>query len=340
VYGKRATPYEVLSEFGHRMAGTYAAEDVLPRMARILAEGTGAKEARVLLKVGPELAPAATWPDTNGDGHAAGADVDLVIPVSHQGEELGALSIAKAPGERLTPAEEKLTKDLASQAGLVLRNVKLIEDLKASRVRLVQAQDEERRKIERNIHDGAQQQLVALNVKLGLTRTIAPKDPAKAEELLAQLQEETNQALADLRDLARGIYPPLLADQGLVAALESQARKAPIPVSVESNGVSRYPQDIEAAVYFCTLEALQNVAKYADATRATVTLAGTDGALSFSVIDDGVGFDTSTTSYGTGLQGMADRLAALEGDIEVGSTPGRGTTVTGRLPVLEMELAR
>ncbi|HJP65486.1 MAG TPA: sensor histidine kinase, partial [Actinomycetota bacterium] len=340
VYGKRATPYEVLSEFGHRMAATYAAEDVLPRMARILAEGTGAKEAKVWLGRAGQLKPAATWPDANGDGHATSADADLIIPVSHQGDELGALSIVKAAGDRITPAEEKLTRDLAGQAGLVLRNVRLIEDLKASRVRLVQAQDEERRKIERNIHDGAQQQLVALNVKLGLTRTIAASDSAKAEELLAQLQEDTNQALSDLRDLARGIYPPLLADQGLTTALESQARKSTIPVTVEAEAITRYPQDLEAAVYFCTLEALQNVAKYANAARATVSLSAADGYLAFTITDDGAGFDTTTTSYGTGLQGMADRLSALGGDMEIRSQPGHGTTIIGRVRVRPVEMAR
>ena len=334
VYGKRATPYEVLSEFSNRMAGTYASDDVLPRMARILAEGTGAKESKVWIRVGPSLTEAAGWP--GGSNGSTPDSADLFVPVTHQGEDLGALSISKQAGERLTPAEEKLTRDLAGQAGLVLRNVKLIEDLKASRVRLVQAQDEERRKIERNIHDGAQQQLVALNVKLGLARRLA-SNPEQLDPILAQLQEETNQALSDLRDLARGIYPPLLADQGLAAALESQARKSAIPVTVEANSVGRFPQDVEAAVYFCTLEALQNVAKYANATRATVSLAAGDGQLTFTVTDDGAGFDTSTTSYGTGLQGMADRLTALGGDVEVRAAPGQGTTVTGRLPVRTLE---
>ncbi len=303
VYGKRATPYEVLSEFGHRMAGTYAADDVLPRMTRILAEGTGAKQANVWLRVSGALTPAAAWPEADSNGSSSSPDqADLLVPVTHQGEELGALSITKAPGDRLSPAEEKLTTDLASQAGLVLRNVKLIEDLKASRIRLVQAQDQERRKIERNIHDGAQQQLVALNVRLGLARRLA-SEPDKLDPILTQLQEETTQALADLRDLARGIYPPLLADQGLVAALSAQARKSPLPVTVQAEGISRYPQETEAAVYFCALEALQNVAKYAGASTAAVHLAETDGALTFEVQDDGAGFDTSTTSYGTGAPG-------------------------------------
>jgi len=340
VYGKRATPYEVLSEFGHRMASTYAADDVLPRMARILAEGTGAKEARVWLKVGEGLTAAASWPDGEANSSRPRLDAtDLLVPVTHQGEELGALTITKAPGERLSPAEEKLTTDLASQAGLVLRNVKLIEDLKASRVRLVQAQDQERRRIERNIHDGAQQQLVALNVKLGLARRLTG-DPAKLDPILTQLQQETNAALQDLRDLARGIYPPLLADQGLVAALQCQARKSAVPVTLEAGGVGLYPQEQEAAVYFCALEALQNVAKYAGAAKATVRLAGIDGDLTFAVTDDGAGFDPQKTSYGTGLQGMADRLSALVGRLPVTASSCEGTTVTGRIPVVAPERSR
>ncbi len=223
--------------------------------------------------------------------------------------------------------------DVASQAGLVLRNVGLIEELKASRRRLVSAQDEERRRLERNLHDGAQQQLVALQVKQRLAEQLVDRDPIKVKELLAQLNAETASAIDDLRDLARGIYPPLLADQGLAAALESQARKAALEVLVEPDGVGRYHPDIEAAVYFCALEALNNVAKYAQASSARVMLRASDGTLRFEVTDDGVGFDTAFTGYGTGVQGMADRLAALGGDVEVRSTPGTGTTVRGWIPV-------
>jgi signal transduction histidine kinase len=139
--------------------------------------------------------------------------------------------------------------------------------------------------------------------------------------------------LENLRDLARGIYPPLLADQGLVAALTSQARKSSMPVSIEADGIGRFSQDAEAAVYFCTLEALQNVAKYAQATMASVRLHGEDGHLAFDITDDGIGFDPETKGYGTGMQGMADRLAALGGELMMRSTPGAGTTVTGSLPV-------
>lgn len=341
VYGKRATPYEVLSEFAGRIGDSYSLEDVLPRTARLLAEGTGADRADVWLEVGSELVEAASWPKAveherfpllvPGAPEIPGASA--VVEVRHRGESLGALSINKPANDPVTPAEEKLLADVASQAGLVLRNVGLIEDLRASRQRLVAAQDEERRKIERNIHDGAQQQLVALSVKLKLLGMLTKNDPEKAGTLAAQLQTEAGEALENLRDLARGIYPPLLADQGLAAALDSQARKAPIPVRVESGGLGRYPQATEAAIYFCVLEALQNVAKYANASFAIVRLAQTDGSLRFEVQDDGEGFDPDQTRYGTGLQGIEDRIDALNGTIEVRSSVGEGTIVMGALPV-------
>jgi signal transduction histidine kinase len=138
--------------------------------------------------------------------------------------------------------------------------------------------------------------------------------------------------LDDLRDLARGIYPPLLADQGLGAALEAQARRSTVPVVVDTDGVGRHEPEVEAAVYFSCLEALQNVAKYARATSATVHIREASGRLEFRIHDDGAGFDAGATSYGTGLQGIADRLAALDGTLAVASTPGSGTTITGSLP--------
>jgi signal transduction histidine kinase len=339
VYGKRATPYEVLTEFSSRVAGTYATTDVLVRMAEILAAGTGARRARVWLRVGGELRPEASWP--------AGEDVPSALrlagdqlpefpgedgfEVRHHGELLGALTVAMPPEDPMTPAKAKLVADLAAQAGLVLRNVRLIEELRDSRRRLVAAQDEERRRLERNIHDGAQQQLVALSIKLGLAESLVDRDPSKARDLMSALRTESSEALENLRDLARGIYPPLLADQGLAAALTAQARKSPLPVTVESDGIGRYAQDVEATVYFCTLEALQNVAKYAGATKATVRLAASGGSLTFEVADDGQGFDPAATGYGTGLQGMADRLDAIGGTLTIWSAPGAGTTVTGQV---------
>ena len=350
VYGKRATPYEVLSQFSERVAESYAASDVLPRMARVLAEGTGAAHAAVWLRSGSMLRQAALWPKGSepaepsrmvGDSLPQMVGTDRAVEVRHQGELLGALTVNKRQGESLTPVEEKLLDDLASQAGLVLKNVGLtdelllrLEELRASRQRLVAAQDEERRRLERNLHDGAQQNLVALKVKLGLAEMFVDKDPARAKATLAELKADTDEALETLRDLARGIYPPLLADKGLYAALESQARKATIPVEVQADGIDRYPQDVEAAVYFCCLEALQNVQKYAKATRAIVHLAERDGDLIFEVEDDGKGFDPATGKRGSGMTNMADRLDALGGGVEVDSALGRGTQLRGHVPVL------
>jgi signal transduction histidine kinase len=355
VYGKRATPYEVLSDFSERAAGAYSTEDVLPRMARVLAEGTGATRAEVWLRVGAELRAAASWPEPSGKEplrlRIVGDDLPefpgsgQAFPVRHQGELLGALTLTKPPSEPLTPTETKLLSDLASQVGLVLRNVRLtselqarLEDLRASRQRLVAAQDEERRRLERNLHDGAQQQLVALAVKLGMAETLARKDPERTAEMLSGLKADTGEALDNLRDLARGIYPPLLADKGLGAALDSQARKAAVQTTVEVDSIGRYPQEVEAAVYFCCLEALQNVAKYAGASKTSIRLRADHGSLRFEVEDDGAGFETARIGYGTGLQGMADRLDAIGGTLEVRSRPGEGTTITGLIPARSTEL--
>jgi signal transduction histidine kinase len=342
VYGKRATPYEVLSDFSDRVAGSYSTEDILPRMAEIVGLGTGARRAEIWLVVGSELRLVAAWPSDGAQEETmplAGSELPAfpstgrAFAVRHQGELLGALTVAMPPADPITPAQEELVQNLASQAGLVLRNVRLIEEVRASRRRLVTAQDEERRRLERNLHDGAQQQLVALALKVRLAEGFAEKDPGRARELLSDVQSEMQDALDNLRDLARGIYPPLLADQGLAVAIESQARKAAVPVTVDADSLSRYPQEIEAAVYFCCLEALQNVAKYAEASSVRVRLDQQDGQLMFEVADDGRGFDTATTSRGAGTQNMADRLSALGGSIDIESRPGFGTTVRGRIPV-------
>jgi signal transduction histidine kinase len=340
VYGRRATPYEVLSAFGERVGETYSTEDVLPRMARLLADATAAETATVWIRVGSDLVAEAGHPSVErgrrlpapGDTMPA-IEGEYAAEVRHQGELLGALSVRMPANDPMNPTREKLIADLAAQAGLVLRNVGLIEELRASRQRLVAAQDEERRKIERNLHDGAQQQLVALAVQLKLARTMLDRDPPRVGEMLEALQASATEAIEDLRDLARGIYPPLLADKGLEAALEAQARKSSVPVVVETGAIGRYPRDVESAVYFCALESLNNVAKYAGASRAVVRLAKSNGHLTFTVTDDGHGFDPDSAGQGTGLQGMADRLDAIGGTLDVTSAPGAGTTVTGRVPI-------
>jgi signal transduction histidine kinase len=339
VYGRRATPYQVLSEFAQRIGGAYSHQDVLPQMAHIVAAGTGAEQVVVWLRVGDQLHPAA-WsggsPDAaplDVDGHALPAlpGADISVPVVHGGDLLGAISIRMPKGEPLRPAGQQLVADVASQAGLVLANAILVEDLRASRQRLVAAQDEARRRLERNIHDGAQQDLVALAIKLQLGATV--DDLAQARQIFGELRADAAGALDNLRELARGIYPPLLADLGLAAALGAQASKSALPVAVEADGLGRFGQDTEAAVYFCCLEALQNTSKYAHATQARIAVQSQPGTLCFSVSDDGAGYDVGHTPMGSGLRNMADRLAALGGRLEVRSAPGRGTTITGYLPV-------
>ncbi|HXF71598.1 MAG TPA: ATP-binding protein [Actinomycetota bacterium] len=358
VYGERAEPYEVLARFASRAAGTYATEDVLPRAARVIGEGTGAVRAEVWLRVGNELRVGGAWPE-DAEGERPGtlplADARIpvvpgateLVPVQHRGDLLGVVAVAKPPGEPLTPAEDALLRDLAKQAGFVLRNVRLTEELqvrleqisaqaeqlRASRQRIVAAHDAERRRLERNIHDGAQQHLVALAVKLRLARDLLSRDAERATGLLQELRAEIDLALETLRDLARGIYPAVLEERGIVAALQAQAGLAGVPVRVEADGLARRPIETEAAVYFACLEALQNAVKHARAREVRIRLAEVAGRLSFSVRDDGRGFDPAAVPGGSGLRNMADRVEALGGHLEVRSAPGRGTTVEGEVPM-------
>ena len=352
VYGQRATPYQVLADFAEDMAGQLDFDAALDRMASILAGATGAVRVEIWVRVGTQLRPQVIWPRGSAPPAAVPLAGDAELPafelatravaVRHGDELLGAITLQKPRNEPVSAAEDKLLAHLASQAGLVLRNVRLtaelqatIDDLRASRRRLVKAQDEERQRIERNLHDGAQQQLVALTVQLSLLED-AVGDSGEVRQVTGQLRAGLHAALDDLRALARGIYPPLLADQGLGPALRAQAGRAPLPILVDADGIGRHPRDAEAAVYFCILEALQNTTKYARASRAAVALSCPGSYLEFTVTDDGTGFDTATASHGTGLQGMADRLAAAGGTLRIHSAPGLGTTISGRLPVSEL----
>ena len=319
------------------MVDAVATEDVIPQMAQLLTQGTGAERAIVWMKSGDDLQPVATWPEDEAvPAPVTANDGELSIPgaahlalVEHDGELLGAVTVTMPKGEAMTATEERLVDDVAAQAGLVLRNARLIQELRSSRQRLVAAQDEERRRLERDLHDGAQQQLVALKIKLSLARRV--DDETKRDEMLGALMENTDDAIQSLRDLAHGIYPPLLEAEGLEAALAARAAKAPIAVSVTATGLGRYSPEVEAAVYFCVLEALQNTVKYAKADSVSVTLTQEDGQLVFEVADDGGGFHAETQAPGRGLVNMADRLDAFGGALEVRSAPGEGTTITGTL---------
>jgi len=347
VYGKRATPYEVLSDFGRRMSTMIASEDLPVRMAQVLAEGTAADRATVWLRLGDELRQAASWP-AGGDGPLAlplrNGDLPVIsgvadaVPVRYQGELLGALAVAKR--EPMTATEHRLLGDLGQETGLVLKNARLtaelvqrLDELQASRQRLVTAQDTERRRLERNLHDGAQQNLVALKLKIAVAKNLAATDPARAQAALDELTGETNDAIETLRELARGLYPPILAEGGLVAAIEAQTRRTPLPVEVSGGPLPRYPQQTEASVYFCVLEALQNIVKHAEATKATVCFESQPGRLVFSVSDNGHGVDPARVRSGSGMQNMRDRIEVLGGNLQVESSRNAGTRVIGSIPV-------
>jgi signal transduction histidine kinase len=273
-----------------------------------------------------------------------------VVPMAHSGELVGLLVCTRLPTDSsFNEEEDRVLGELARQVGLALHNSRLdsaltasLDDLRnvnselaASRARVVTAADESRRRIERNLHDGAQQHLVALAVKVGLVKKLMTMDPATAAELLDELRGDVQTTLTELRELAHGIYPPLLRDRGLPEALQAAANRAVHPTNVEAS-VSRHSPDLEAAVYFCCLEAIQNAGKYAgpDAT-IDVCVEEVDGEVVFTVRDTGQGFDSSAdvTQLGHGFVNMADRVGAIGGRLEVTSALGKGTTITGRIPV-------
>jgi signal transduction histidine kinase len=360
VYGHHVAPEQALATLGARAAHTDAIEDVLPRMARVVAGATGAASAEVWLVVQAGLVRAASTAGDEpvtipfaGEEDPVVAGADRSIPIRHQGELLGVLAIAEAHNRPVLPSEEKLLADLASQAGVVLRNVRLTAELerrlddisehagalRASRQRIVEAQDAERRRLERDIHDGAQQHLTALAVKMRLARKLAEHSPSRATELLHELRDMTEGALVTLRELAHGIYPDVLTAHGVARALDAHARVPGRTMRVEDGGIGRYIADVEAAAYFSCLEAMQNAVKHADASRIDVRLDERDGELRFVVRDDGTGFDPVAVGRGAGLQNIADRVSALGGGVEVESSPDTGTTVTGRIPVRLQEWA-
>jgi signal transduction histidine kinase len=327
--------------------GDFVATDELPRrMARVLAEGTGADRAAVWVRVGSELRQAASWPSANGAAAALPLedgqipkfdDAAEAVPVRYQGELLGALTVAKR--EPMTATERRLLTDLGQESGLVLRNARLtaelvqrLDELQHSRERLITAQDSARRTLERNLHDGAQQNLIALKLKIALVKNLARTDPQRAQAALDDLTSETNEAIETLRELARGLYPPILAQEGLAAAIKAQAARLAIPVEVDAETLPRYAQETEASVYFCVLEALQNVAKHSGASKALVKLEQSDDRLIFSISDDGRGLDPAKARSGSGMQNMRDRVEVLGGELSVDAAPGKGTQVRGAIP--------
>jgi signal transduction histidine kinase len=272
-----------------------------------------------------------------------------IAPVSHTGHLLGLIVAERRAGAPALPAEADGTlKELAREVGVAINNARLdsaleatLEDLRqhaealeASRARIVAAADAERRRIERDIHDGVQQYLVAISVKARLARQMSERDPARASRLLEELGQEISKALDELRTLAHGIYPPLLASEGLGAAMVAASRRAVIPTQVHADGIGRYAPELEAAVYFCCLEALQNAGKYAgEGATATVRIQQENDRLVFEVQDSGAGFDPTSQGRGAGMTNMMDRVGAVGGSLRVESSPGGGTTVGASIPL-------
>jgi signal transduction histidine kinase len=254
-------------------------------------------------------------------------------PVEVEGERVGAIV-----HDASLRAEPEVLGSVAAAAGLAMQNERLqaalgakLEELRRSRARIVEAGLAERRRLERNLHDGAQQRLVALSLSLRIAERQIPKDPERAQAMVAAAQEELTQALEELRELARGIHPAVLSDRGLGPAVEALAVRSPLPVRVVEVPDERLPAPVEAAAYFVVAEALTNVAKYAGANEATVAVRRTNGHAEVEVADDGVG--GADPERGSGLRGLADRLGALDGSLSLDSPPGSGTTLRAEIPV-------
>lgn len=350
-------PYDVLSQFSDSVSSAYATNELPARMAMLLAQGTGAAWAQVWLTASDHLTLAATWPpDANADrmppsprAEDTVTDEGLrALPVCQSGQLLGVLQLQERPGLALTLVEERLFAGLAAQAGLVLkwaglhtelddRRAELLvrsAEIKASRERLIQTQDAERSRLERDLHDGAQQHLVALTVNLRLAHTIVGRSPDRAARVLAEQAGAAHVAIETLSALSRGIYPKQLADEGLGAALRSAVAGSAMPVVVDTHGLTRPPPPIEAALYFCCMEAVQNAAKHSGADTVSVRVDEEADRWRLTVTDDGTGFDQpdAAAAPGVGLSNMHDRLDAVGGTVEVVSLAHAGTTVIAEIP--------
>jgi two-component system, NarL family, sensor kinase len=342
VTGTRATPEEALAALSDQLARADSTTEVLDRVVELLVSSTGASRAEIRIRRDDvvDRLEAATGVATD--------TARRVAPIVHEGQTMGEVRLLADRDDRFLPADERLLRQVAAALGPVARNVRLtgelhahIDELRTSRQRIVTAHDDARRALERDIHDGAQQQLLAVRLTIGLATTLAERDGAAAtSESLALAAQQADDAIRRLRDLARGLYPPVLAEQGLVAALRAHARDVPLQVTVEADGFRRHDRSVEAAVYLCCLEAMHNASRHADASTLRVELCDGHGTLAFVVADDGVGFDPANAEAGAGLTNMRDRIEALGGRFEITATPGGGVTVRGWVPDTHAEPPR
>lgn len=351
VYGRRATPYEVLSDLTQTLGTVESIKGILDRTARHLGEATTATSAAVWIADGRHLRPVGVWPpEATLPGEVLWDDLPgHVTVIGHEDERLGALTILKGIGDAVTPPERNLIEDLAGSSASVLRHAALqaqltarAADLAASRRRLMEVQDSERHRIERELDEGAQQLVVSLKVKLNVAARLARSDGALGlAELLEGMDQEARDAIAQIRSLARGLYPPLLEAEGLETAVRALAELSPAPVDVTADLRSgeRLPLETEAAIFFCISEAMTNAVKHAGENPVTVHLSREEASVSFQVADSGPGFEPGSPGLGSGLRNMADRLDAIGGTLSLDSAPGRGTRVRGVVPLASPQLA-
>jgi signal transduction histidine kinase len=337
VYGERADPYDVLAELAHRMGTAPSQETILPEMAQLVAEGTGARRVELWLVIGHEMRRVASWP-----GGLSGRAVPLddkypALPgASHSVEIrsperlLGAISLDLVPGQNLNPTEQRLVTDLAAQAGLMFDNIRLVEELKASRQRIVTAQDTERRRLERDIHDGVQQGLLSLTLTLRREAAEFAEDAdGETARRLNAAADDARVVLEELRGISRGIHPAIVTEGGLAAALVSLCDRSPITARLETAHLGDLPLPVEITIYYVVAEGLANATKHSSGTHIDVVVRRRDGMVRVDVADDGVG---GANSAGTGLTGLADRVSALGGDLVVHSEPTRGTRLQAKIP--------
>jgi signal transduction histidine kinase len=353
VYGDRPSPYETLARLSEQLSGGGQDADLFSGVASTVADGVGAAAVTLWVGTERELVAVASWPPADADGTPAPRDLASlgdsgrahVRPIVHQGVLRGAVTLTKAPGDALTASEDRLLRDIVAQTGLVIDNVGLgaelqqrlhqitvqAADLRAAARRIVAAQYEARRRIERDLHDGAQQRLVtlALTLRSASERAEATGDADLAARM-SQARDQLSRALAELREMARGIHPAILTQDGLEAALGYLAERAPLPVRLDVHLDRRLPQDAESTAYFVVSEALTNAAKHANASEVAVRGRLVDDRLRIDISDDGRG--GADGRWGSGLQGLADRLAAASGRLTVHSPTGGGTRLSVDLP--------
>jgi signal transduction histidine kinase len=339
VFGHRLSGYELISQLGVRLQTTAAPEDVAGTVATAVQAGLRAKWVRVTLNR-PHPTPVASAGNV-GSGRET---VQLSAPLIHDDQTIGVIECGPKVESSYEDADQELLNNLGRQAALAIRSSQLsaelsdrLEELAASRARLVQAEEAGRRRLERDLHDGVQQELVGVLARLGLARNQLKRDPHLAEATLHDVQADAQRALEGLQELARGIHPAILTDRGLVEAVAERATRMPIPVEIHTNGIgvgARFPLELEGAAYFFVSEGLANVLKYSAATRAHVRFQSGGNQLMVEVDDDGRGFEPTRVKL-SGLRGLQDRVEALDGRMDVASSPGHGTQLRAQLPLSE-----